>query len=35
MLQKAMKKTKIALMSGLISLPALSQDIQYGIASRN
>ncbi|WP_075290562.1 serine hydrolase [Histophilus somni] len=33
MLQKAMKKTKIALMSGLISLPALSQDIQYGIAS--
>ncbi|MBN6711317.1 serine hydrolase [Haemophilus haemoglobinophilus] len=33
MLKKAMKKTQIALLTGLISLPVLSQDIQYGIAS--
>ena len=28
-----MKKTQIALIAGLISFPALSQDMQYGIAS--
>ncbi|STO54542.1 penicillin-binding protein [Canicola haemoglobinophilus] len=33
MLKKAMKKTQIALIAGLISFPALSQDMQYGIAS--
>lgn len=33
MLKKAMKKTQIALIAGLISFPALSQDMQYGIAT--
>ncbi|OOS01526.1 serine-type D-Ala-D-Ala carboxypeptidase [Canicola haemoglobinophilus] len=33
MLKKAMKKTQIALIAGLISFPVLSQDMQYGIAT--